>query len=197
MSRESWRRSAADRHRGLRRRSARGPQTLSRVPMSTSAANGGARDHHGHVLARVVGARRGRVVAVIGRDDRDVARTEPRQQRRQPRIEPLQVRRISVDVVPVAVLGVEIDEVGEDQSGRRASIARSIASIPSSSLAVWIARVSRRGRRTDPRSFRWRRPAGPRLSRDPAASARTASASSRGGSPSCAMRPRFRRTAAR
>ena len=44
-------------------------------------------------------------------------------------------------VVAVAVDGVEVDEVREDQPRRDDScIARSIASIPSSSLAVWTAR---------------------------------------------------------
>ena len=97
---------------------------------------------HRHVLARVIGARRRRIVAVIGGDDQQIARRAARQQARQPGVEALEIGRVAGRVVAMAVLRVEVDEIGEDQPGTgRVAIAFSISSIPSSSLFVWTAVV--------------------------------------------------------
>ena len=99
-------------------------------------------EQHRHVLARVIGARRRRIVAVIGGDDQEVVVAQARQQRRQPGVEPLEVGGVAGDVVAVAVDGVEVDEVGEDQTASAvAAIAASISSMPWSSLVVWTAVV--------------------------------------------------------
>ena len=140
-------------------------------------------DQQRHVLARMIGARRRRIVAVVGGDDQQIVVAQPRQQRGQPRVEPLEVRGVAGDVVAVAVLRVEVDEVGEDQARdrRRASAARR-SSMPSSSLAVWTAvRDAAAGEQIldlADRDDRQRRPP----SGDRAASRPTAAARSRGGS---------------
>ena len=85
-----------------------------------------------HVLPRVIGARRRRIVAVIGGDDEQVVVAQLRQDAREPRVEALEVRGIAGDVVAVAVLRVEVDEVGEDQAAIDASaICASTLSMPS------------------------------------------------------------------
>ena len=77
--------------------------------------HGGAGGQHRDVLAGMIRARRGRVVAVVGRQDQQVLGQELRQQRRQARVEPLEVLRVPLDVVAMPVLRVEIHEVGEDE----------------------------------------------------------------------------------
>ena len=69
-----------------------------------------------HVLARVIRARRRRIVAVVGGDDEQVVGTQLRQELAQPRVEALEVPRVALDVVAMPVDRVEVDEVGEDQS---------------------------------------------------------------------------------
>ena len=71
------------------------------------------------MLARVVRAAEGRVVAVIGGDDADVARAEKRGDLRDPGVEGLERRRIAGDVALMPELGVEIDEIGEDEPASR------------------------------------------------------------------------------
>ena len=77
-------------------------------------------------------------------DDEQVAVPQARQQPRQPRVEPLEIGRIAGDVVAVAVLRVEVDEVREDEARTAVAIAFSISSTPSSSLFVWTAVVTPR-----------------------------------------------------
>ena len=86
-----------------------------RVPRSTPGAHARAGDEQRHVLARVIGARRRRIVAVVGGDDQQIVVAKRRQQRGQPRVEALEIRGVAGDVVAMAVLRVEVDEVGEDQ----------------------------------------------------------------------------------
>ena len=62
---------------------------------------------------------------MIGRHHQQIVLAQPRQQRGQARVEPLEVRRIPGDVVAMAEVRVEIDEVREDRGrGRPASICR-------------------------------------------------------------------------
>ena len=82
-----------------------------------AGADARAGDEQRHVLARVVGARRRRIVAVVGGDDEQIVVAQPRQQPREPRVEPLEVRGVAGDVVAVAVLRVEVDEVGDILNG--------------------------------------------------------------------------------
>ena len=53
---------------------------------------------------------------MVGGDDEQVVVSQPRQQRGQPRVEALEVGGVAGDVVAVAVLRVEVDQVGEDQA---------------------------------------------------------------------------------
>ena len=76
-------------------------------------------DEHGNVLARVVGALEDRVAAVIGGDDHEFIVAQQREQRRQLRIEGLQGLLVADHVAAVAVLHVEVDEIGEHHSPAR------------------------------------------------------------------------------
>ena len=77
-------------------------------------------DEQRHVLARVIGARRRRIVAVIGGDDRAgrparAAAADPARRRSNRS----RLRGVAGDVVAMAVLGVEVHQVREDQPVRR------------------------------------------------------------------------------
>ena len=90
----------------------------------------------------MIGARRRRIVAVIGGDDQQVSRLQARQQRRQPLVESLEVLGVAADVVAMPVDGVEIDEVGEDEPASAEHRARGTPRpCRASSLVVWIAAV--------------------------------------------------------
>ena len=71
--------------------------------------------HHRNILARVVAALVGRVVAVVGGQDHEVARLQDGDQLRQAAIEFFQAIGIAGDVAAVAEKLVEVDEVGEDE----------------------------------------------------------------------------------
>ena len=91
---------------------------VARSPRSTPARTPAPDNQHGHVLARMIGARRRRIVAVIGGDDEQIRRPQVRQQRGEPRVEALEIARVAGDVVAMPVERVEVDEVREDQPGR-------------------------------------------------------------------------------
>src|SRR5690606_22974002 len=74
-------------------------------------AGAGAED--GYALAGMVGAGRGRIVAVVGGDDRQIAGAEPGEKRGKPGIEGLECARIARDVARMAPERVEIDKVGK------------------------------------------------------------------------------------
>jgi hypothetical protein len=76
----------------------------------------GTEPQHRHDLAGVVSAGPGRVAAVVGRDQREVAGAQPRAEFRKSRVEGLQRRRIARYVAPMAKQRVEVDEVGEDEA---------------------------------------------------------------------------------
>ena len=69
-----------------------------------------------HVLARMIGAGRGRIVAVVGGHDQQIVGPQARQQLRQPCVEALQVPGVAGHVVAVSVERVEVDQVGEHQA---------------------------------------------------------------------------------
>src|SRR5260370_8137789 len=75
----------------------------------------GPEGEHRNVLARMVGAVPGRIAAVIGGDDREIARAQRLAERRQPGIEALERPSIASRVAAMAVERVEIVEIGEDQ----------------------------------------------------------------------------------
>ena len=68
-----------------------------------------------HLLAGVVGAAPGRVVAVVGGQDQQIVRAQRGDELGQPGVEGLERRGVAGDVAAVAVDRVEIDEVGEDE----------------------------------------------------------------------------------
>ena len=59
------------------------------------------------------------IVAVIGGDDQQIARAQPRQHGRKPASNHSRCRGIAGNVAAVAVEAVELDEVGEDQAPSR------------------------------------------------------------------------------
>src|SRR5579862_1762098 len=81
-----------------------------------AAADLRARDDERHILARVIGARRRRIVAMVSRDDEQIVLPKAGKDSSEPRVEPLEILRVSLDVVAMAVLRVEIHEVGEDEA---------------------------------------------------------------------------------
>src|SRR3954470_13374490 len=69
-----------------------------------------------NLLTRVVGTGPCRIAAVIGGDDQEVVVIQDVQQFGQSRIEVLQRLRIAGYVPAMAVQGVEVDEIGEQQA---------------------------------------------------------------------------------
>ena len=136
---------------------------VARVPRSTPARTRRASDEQRHVLARVIGRRRRRIVAVIGRDDEQIVGREARQQRapaarrtargwrRSPATSlrwPYCVSKSTrfAKIEPVGVVGqLRVDDVH---------------AVVVATSCEW--RASARARRTDPRSCRCRRRHGPR-----------------------------------
>ena len=92
---------------------------VGRVPRSTPGRTRAPGDQQRHVLARMIGRRRRRIVAVVGRDDRAGPSAAAPAAARQSRVEALEVGGIAGDVVAMAVLRVEVHEVDEDQAARR------------------------------------------------------------------------------
>src|SRR5882672_5451767 len=72
-------------------------------------------DDERHVLPRMIGARRRRIVAVVGCDDQHVVVPQLREEPGQAGVEPFEVPRVAFHVVAMAVLGVEVDEVREEE----------------------------------------------------------------------------------
>ena len=95
-----------------------------------------------HMLARVIGARRRRIVTMIGGQDEQVVVSQARQEILQPGVEALEIRRVAGDIVPMPVQPCRSRQ-GSRRSGRRAvdAISDMMASIPVSSLVVWSARL--------------------------------------------------------
>ncbi len=71
---------------------------------------------HEDLFARVVGGRRRRIVAVVGRENQNVLRAQCIEEFRKPAVEGLEGARISGGVVAVSERLVEVDQVGEDQA---------------------------------------------------------------------------------
>src|SRR5688572_17233914 len=71
------------------------------------------------MLTRVIRARRGWIVAVVSGDDQQIALPDLIEDARKLEVEPFEIRSIPCDVVAVAILRIEIDEVREHQSVRR------------------------------------------------------------------------------
>ena len=82
------------------------------------------------MLARMIEAAPGRIVAVIGGDDAKIVGAHRRGDFRQARVEGLEARRIAGDIAAMAEFGVEIDEIDENQRRRRRASA-SAASVRS------------------------------------------------------------------
>src|SRR3982751_5897065 len=81
-----------------------------RMPMSRVA------EKQRHLLARVVRAVMGRVVAVVGRDDQQVFQCAIRQEAGKPTVEGRKRLRIAGRITTMAVFRVEIHQVGEDEA---------------------------------------------------------------------------------
>src|SRR5208282_6493317 len=76
------------------------------------------------MLARVVEAAEGRIVAVVGGDDAIVVRPHRRFDLTQPPIERLEAGRVSGDVAPMTPLGVEVNQVDENEPAVRRRLER-------------------------------------------------------------------------
>ena len=68
------------------------------------------------MLAGMIEAAEGRVVAVVGGDDAEVLRLQRGFDVEQPAVERFEAGRIAGNVAAVAPLGVEIDEIDEDET---------------------------------------------------------------------------------
>ena len=90
-------------------------------------------EKHRDELARVVRARRGRVVAVIGCDDEEVPLAQPRQQPRQARVESFQVAAYPAGSLRCPYCVSKSTRFVKTNPVPAVSIAASIASTPSSS----------------------------------------------------------------
>ena len=76
------------------------------------------------MLAGVVEAFEGRIVAVVGGDDAIVLRPQRRFDLNQPLIERLKAGRVAGDVAPMTPLRVEVDEIDEDEPAVRRCLER-------------------------------------------------------------------------
>src|SRR5271165_1264064 len=76
------------------------------------------------MLAGVVEAFEGRIVAVVGGDDAIVLRPQRRFDLSQPLIERLEAGRVAGDVAPMTPLRVEVDEIDEDEPAARRCLER-------------------------------------------------------------------------
>src|ERR1700722_1997206 len=72
-----------------------------------------------NMLAGMVETAPGRIIAVIRRDDAIIVRAHVGHDLRQTRIEGFKARGIAGDVATVAIFGVEIDEIDEDEAAVR------------------------------------------------------------------------------
>ena len=104
-----------------RRKAEMAGDRLSHVGECRAAAEVARRDvraepKHRHLLAGVVGARPGRIAAVIGGDIARSPAAAARDKFRQPRVERFERRRIAGHVAAMPVERVEIDEIGEHQA---------------------------------------------------------------------------------
>ena len=98
------------------------------------------------MLARVVEAAEGRVVAVIGGDEAEVVRPHRRLDLGEAPVERLEAGGVAGDVAAMAVFGVEIDEIDEDRARRPASVfsaSSSRSTLPSLLLPLRSSPVSR------------------------------------------------------
>ncbi len=84
----------------------------------------GAAGQHRNVLARMVRAGEGGIVAVISGDDQQIVRPEPRQQVGQAAVERFEAGRVTCYVAAVPELTVEIDKISNRESVGRQSVER-------------------------------------------------------------------------
>src|SRR5829696_6730861 len=92
------------------------PKTFSDAEVAGLAAGFALNHQERDALAGVVGAAEGRVVAVVGGDDQEILVPKGVEEFREALVEALQVPGHPFRVAPVAVLRVEVHEVGEDQA---------------------------------------------------------------------------------
>ena len=76
------------------------------------------------MLARVIEAAEGRIVAVVGGDDAIVMRPHRRFDLSQPPIERLEAGRVAGDVAAMTPLRVEVDQIDEDEPAVRRCLER-------------------------------------------------------------------------
>ena len=69
-----------------------------------------------HSFTRVITSRPGRIVAVVGRNQGQIARNHAVEKARQFGVEPFQRPRIAGNVIPMSIFAVEFDEIGENQT---------------------------------------------------------------------------------
>src|SRR3954452_9733848 len=86
------------------------------VPFSDAARIGVVDGQNRHLLARVVGAAPSRIATVVCRDHHKIIILKPLEQLAQPAVELLKRKSVAGGIAPMAVDGLEINEVGEQQS---------------------------------------------------------------------------------
>ena len=63
------------------------------------------------ILARMIRARRTRIVAMVGGDHEQVGRAKVWQHSQERGVKPFKVRSIAGDIIPVAIHGIEVNKV--------------------------------------------------------------------------------------
>src|SRR5579883_1633298 len=89
------------------------------APADRRRLHAGAEAEDRNVLARMIEAAPGRIVAVIGGDDAVIVRPHRGDDLRQPSIERFEAGRVAGNVAAMAVFGIEIDQIDENQSAIR------------------------------------------------------------------------------
>jgi hypothetical protein len=97
-----------------------------------------------HSLAGMVRAFRRRVVKMVGRDDEDVLAVHPLEHFRQTLIEGFQCIGIAAGIVAVTVVGIEINQIGEDETRLAYVMNSRFASTTAMLLPVWLLIVKPR-----------------------------------------------------
>ena len=113
-------------------------------PQVHALANRRPEGNQGDVFAGVIGSRSGGVAAVVGGENGQVAGTHGAFEFGQPGVELFQRRAVALDIVAMAVLLIEIEQVDEDQAGSMESSASSVLAMPSALFLVFsVSRMPR------------------------------------------------------
>src|SRR3954452_21419929 len=109
-------RTARDRAGQTKMRDDRLSDVRETVPFSDAACIGVADGQNRDLLARVVGAAPSRIATVVRCDHHQIIILKPLVKLGEPAVELLKRKSVARGIAPMAVEGIEINEVGEQQS---------------------------------------------------------------------------------